>query len=237
MILNCIAIDDEPLALEVIKTLCKNVGEINLTRTFTSTVEAAEYIDNFPVDLIFLDIEMPHQNGFDFFKGLKTSAKVIFVTAYRNFAVEGFEVNAIDYLVKPISLKRFESACEKAIKYFEIMTKSGQSPDDFIVVRSEFSLVKIPFKEISYLESMDDYVKIFHGDGKKTLTLSSMKRMMEKLPPNEFVRVHRSYVVPISKIKSVRAGTIFLDEFQIPIGSRYEKAFDVRFKSGGFSII
>ncbi len=231
MILNCIAIDDEPLALEVIKSHCQKVVGINLSRTFTSTTEAAEYVENFPVDLIFLDIEMPHQNGFEFFKSLSTSAMVIFVTAYRNYAVEGFEVSAIDYLVKPISFKRFEVACEKAMKFMEITTKNGKTADDFLVVRSEFSLVKIPFKEIKYLETMDDYVKIFHGDGKKTLTLSSMKRMMEKLPANEFVRVHRSYVVPISKIKSVRAGTIFLDEFQIPIGSRYEKAFDERFKA------
>lgn len=223
--INCIAIDDEPLALEIIETFCAKTPFLNLLKTFTNTSEAARYIRNFPVDLIFLDIQMPDQNGIDFYKQHAQGKMVIFSTAYSEYAVEGFNLSAIDYLLKPIESERFLQAVNKAHEYYNYLHVSGAGAQENLFVRSEYSLVKIAFSEIDYIETLDDYLRI-HIEGKKPLlTKMNLKNVMSKLNPNKFIRVHRSFIVPLNKIVSVRGKTIKLANADIPIGVKFEEEF------------
>jgi len=233
--IQCIALDDEPLALVVIQSFCDNLPYINLSHTFTQVSLAQKHIRRFPVDLIFLDIEMPDCNGFDFYKSINQKTMVIFITAYSNYAVQGFNINAIDYLLKPIELERFNTACSKAKDFFEYSNSIrllGKSEiEDSLYVRSEYALIKIPYDTIQYLETMDDYIKIHTSENKTILTLMSMNKIVEKLPKEEFLRVHRSYAVSVSKISSKRGKTLFLKEITIPIGSSYKERVDVFYSS------
>ena len=233
--IQCIALDDEPLALVVIQSFCDNLPYINLSHTFTQVSLAQKHIRRFPVDLIFLDIEMPDCNGFDFYKSINQKTMVIFITAYSNYAVQGFNINAIDYLLKPIELERFNTACSKAKDFFEYTKPNrllGNSEiEDALYVRSEYALIKIPYDTIQYLETMDDYIKIHTSKNKTVLTLMSMNKILEKLPKEAFLRVHRSYAVSVSKISSKRGKTLFLKKITIPIGSSYQKRIDVFYSS------
>lgn len=221
--INCIALDDEPMALEVLKELCKEVPFIHLSHTFTQISQAQKHLNKFPVDLIFLDIEMPDKNGFEFLKSIKQNVMVIFTTAYSKYAVEGFNVNAIDYLLKPIELNRFIISCTKANDFFEYLNSSTSKLQNCLYVRSEYALIKILHNEIRYLETMDDYIKIHTSNGKIVLTLMSMKKILEKLPSNEFIRVHRSFAVSLSNISAIRSNTIYVGDTTIPIGTNYKK--------------
>ena len=229
--INCIALDDEPMALEVIKELCKEVPFINLSHTFTRVSLAQKHLNKFPVDLIFLDIEMPDKNGFEFLKSLNQDVIVIFTTAYSKYAAEGFDVNAIDYLLKPIESDRFKIACKKANDFFEFSATASSKIQTCLYVRSEYALIKIMYSEIRFLETMDDYIKIHTSDGKVVLTLMSMKKILEKLPNNEFIRVHRSFAVSLSTISSVRNKTIYLGEIAIPLETNYTKEVQKIFSS------
>jgi DNA-binding LytR/AlgR family response regulator len=221
--INCIALDDEPMALKVIKELCKKVPFIDLTHTFTRVSLAQQHLNSFPVDLIFLDIEMPDKNGLVFLKAIKQNIMVVFTTAHSIYAVESYNVNAIDYLLKPIELDRFKIACNKANDFFEYSNTSTSKFQNCLYVRSEYALIKILHTEIRYLETMDDYIKIHTTDDKIILTLMSMKKIIEKLPSNEFIRVHRSFAVSLSNISSIRNQTILLGGTNIPIGVNYKK--------------
>jgi len=220
--INCIALDDEPMALEVIKELCKEVPFIDLTHTFTRVSLAQQHLNSFPVDLIFLDIEMPDKNGLVFLKAIKQNIMVVFTTAHSIYAVESYNLNAIDYLLKPIELDRFKIACNKANDFFEYSNTSTSKLQNCLYVRSEYALIKILYNEIRFLETMDDYIKIHTTNGKTVLTLMSMKKILEKLPSNEFIRVHRSFAVSLSNISSIRNQTILLGDTNIPIGANYK---------------
>ena len=223
--ISCIAIDDEPLALEVLQQFCSRISYLNLVKTFTSTSEARTYLQQSPVDVLFLDIQMPDINGIDFFKTIDHPPLLILTTAHAEFAVEGFNVNAVDFLLKPVVFKRFEEAVQKVKEIYDRLNHVGEKDQKHLFVRSEYSLVKILFSEIIYIETLDDYIKI-HLPGKKPiLTISSVKKILEKLPSEEFIRVHRSYVVPLSRIESVRGKVISLGVAEIPIGKNYEKEF------------
>lgn len=229
--INCIALDDEPMALEVIKSFCNDIPDIELTHTFTQASLAAKHLRKFPVDLIFLDIQMPDVNGIDFYKSLKQETMVIFTTAFSEYAVEGFNVSAIDYLLKPISFERFQEACSKAIDYSNYLKSGSKETQQHLYVRAEYALFRIPFSEILFLETMDDYIKIYRQNDKPVLTLMSLSRILEKLPENDFIRVHRSYAVSIKKINSVKGKRIKLDKSTIPIGSTYHNHFFQVFNS------
>ncbi|TND10494.1 MAG: LytTR family two component transcriptional regulator [Bacteroidetes bacterium] len=223
--ITCIAVDDEPLALEVLQAFCSRVPFLDLQKTFTSTNEAAKHLRKFPVDLVFLDIQMPEISGIDFYKTLSNQPMVIFTTAFSEYAVEGFNLSAVDYLLKPVEFNRFLLAVNKANDYHTYLTRSQGNENKHLFVRSEYSLVKIAFADILYIETLDDYLKI-HLPGKKpVLTLMSMKSIQEKLSPDDFIRVHRSYIVPLNRIESVRGKTINLGVAEIPIGTRYEAEF------------
>jgi DNA-binding LytR/AlgR family response regulator len=225
MNINCIAIDDEPIALEIIKSLSEKVNFINLKCTFTQTSVANKYLRKFPVDLIFLDIQMPDINGIDFYKSLKQEVMVIFTTAHSEFAIEGFNVSAIDFILKPIEIERFKQACSKAKDYFDYLRGSAAEKQKCLYVRSEYSLVKVPVSNILYIETLDDHIKIHTLDNHSIITLMSMKKIMEKLSPSDFIRVHRSFIVSLSNIKAVRNKSILIGSVEIPIGTSFEQDF------------
>lgn len=223
--IKAIAIDDEPLALDVITTFTSNLDFIELKRIFTQGSSAIRYLKQFPVDLIFLDIQMPDMDGISLYESINQDIMVIFTTAYSEYAVKGFELNAIDYLLKPIKQKRFEQSCLKALDFYDFKKQKKSKENNFIYVRSQYSLIKIPLSDILFFETMDDYIKIHRTNTKPILTLLSMRKLLQLLPEKKFIRVHRSFAVSIEKIQAVRAKTVIIEDHQLPIGITYEKAF------------
>ncbi|WP_207531755.1 LytR/AlgR family response regulator transcription factor [Desertivirga arenae] len=221
--IKCIAIDDEPLALDLIEDFCSKFPAINLVKTFEDALSAKEFLKSQKVDLIFLDINMPDISGIDFAFSLNDKPLIVFTTAYRDYAVEGFELNALDYLVKPFEFDRFAKAIERAVETKKDANYAvGKTANDFIYVSSEYKLVKIDLSEVDYLESMEDYIKI-HLQGSKTIfTLLTMKALSEKLPMGRFIRIHRSYMVPIAHIKFIFSKRLVLNSgIELPIGKSY----------------
>ena len=223
--IKAIAIDDEPLALDVITSLAGNLNFIDLKRTFTQGSSAIRYLKQFPIDLLFLDIQMPDTDGIELIKSIDQEIMVIFTTAFSKYAVRGFELNAIDYLLKPIKQKRFEQSCLKALDFYDFKKQKKSKENNFIYVRSQYSLIKIPLSDILFFETMDDYIKIHRTNTKPILTLLSMRKLLQLLPEKKFIRVHRSFAVSIEKIQAVRAKTVIIEDHQLPIGITYEKAF------------
>ncbi|MEO5644826.1 MAG: LytTR family DNA-binding domain-containing protein [Bacteroidia bacterium] len=223
--MKAIAIDDEPLALSIIESFCGSVDFIALEKTFTKPSEALKHLRKFPVDLIFLDIQMPSVSGIDFYKEIKQETQVIFTTAHSQYAVEGFTLNATDYLLKPFTTERFLQAVNKAKEFYSFQHQKTDVTSQHIFLRADYSLLKINIEDILFIEGLDDYLKV-HVQGQKTIvTRMTMKAISEKLPSKEFIRVHRSFIVPFSKISHVRNKTIFLPGGEIPIGGSYENAF------------
>ena len=218
--IKAIAIDDEPLALKILAHHCDKIEEINLEKTFTNLSEAKTYINDNEIDLIFLDIEMPQQNGIDFYKSLNKKVMVIFTTAYDQYALEGFNVSAIDYIMKPISFDRFKEAVEKVIKVKKLI--SNKNEDSFIMIRADYKLNKIYLKDIQYIEGLDDYIQIYIDNQPKIVARMSMKAILETLPAKDFIRIHRSFIIPIKRIKNIQNKQIEIDSILIPIGETYK---------------
>jgi DNA-binding LytR/AlgR family response regulator len=229
--INAIAIDDEPLALTVIQSLCNKSEHINLQKTFTQPSEALKHLRKFPADLIFCDIQMPSMTGINLVKSLPQNTMVIFTTAFSEYAVVSYELNAIDYLLKPINQKRFTQAITKAQEYFDYINKNDNSADKHIFIRADFNLVKIPLADILYIEGLADYIKIHINNRKTIIARMTMKDMMEKLQSTDFIRVHRSYILPFSKIEAVRGATIYIGDKEFPIGKTYTEEFFNRYSS------
>lgn len=229
--INAIAIDDEPLALTVIQSLCDKSGTIDLQRTFTQPGEALRHLRKFPADLIFCDIQMPSMTGINLVKSLQQNTMVIFTTAFSEYAVVSYELNAIDYLLKPVNQKRFTQAITKAQEYFDYINRKNQDAEKHIFIRADFSLVKIPLADILYIEGLADYLKIHIKDRKTIVARMPMKDMMEKLQAADFIRVHRSFILPFSKIEAVRGATIFIGDKAFPIGKTYADEFFSRYSS------
>ena len=227
--IKAIAVDDEPPALKVIENFCAKVDSIELVKTFNKPTEALAHLKKFPVDLIFLDIQMPSMTGLEFHKAIEQNTMVIFTTAYSEYAVEGFNLQAIDYLLKPYTLERFQQAVDKAKEFYNYQHQK-ENTQNYLFIRADYSLVKVNIADILYIEGLDDYLKI-HLPGKKPVVARrTMKAIIEKLPGNEFIRVHRSFIVPLSKIESIRNKTIQLSGQEIPIGTSYEEEFFKLFK-------
>jgi len=228
--IRAIAIDDEPLALKVIENFCGIIDFITLEKTFSKPKEALDYLDKFPVDLLFLDINMPSVNGIEFCKNLKQNTMVIFTTAYSEYAVDAFNLKAIDYLLKPFSYIRFLNACNKANDIVSQQAKTESALVQHFFVRADYRLVRVNFTDVLYIEGLDDYVKIYIAKQKPLITRMTMKAIMEKLSAKDFVRVHRSFIVPLNKIISVRNKIISLEGKEIPVGTSYEEGFFKIFK-------
>ena len=220
--LHCIAIDDEPLSLEILKTYSETSDNITLACTFTSTAKARQYLESNTVDLIFLDIEMADIDGLSFYKSLNRKPMVIFTTAYSNYAVQGFEVAALDYLLKPITTERFLQATQKASHFMAFHQHSMHTNTLFLSVRSEYQTKKISLTEILYIEGLNNHIKIYTDhSAKPILSMMSMKEVLSKLPVHRFVRIHRSYIIDLSKVTSCNSRYVFIAGKQFPIGDTY----------------
>lgn len=217
--IKALAIDDEPLALNVIEAFCTQLDYIDLQKIFTKPNEALKHLNKYPVDLLFLDIHMPSLTGIDFYKNIEQNTLVIFCTAHGQYAVEGFNLNALDYLLKPFTFERFKQATDKARDYFA--TANNQKAQH-IFVRADYSLQKIVLDDIMCIEALDDYLKIYINNQKTIVARMTMKAMLDKLPSAEFMRVHRSFIVPIKKVESLRNKTLQLGDKKIPVGNSYE---------------
>ena len=240
MKLNCIAIDDEPLALEKMQQYIGKVDYLNLLQTFDSGVDALNFLKNNTVDLMFLDIQMEDLTGIQLLEAVIVKPKVIITTAYESYAIKGYELDVSDYLLKPISLQRFIKSVDKI---YNKLTEDSSNPDrvsvgdtdnkkkdDFIFVKTEYRIEKINFKDILYVEGMKDYLQI-HTEDKKIMTLLSFNKLLKHLPADNFIRVHKSYVVSVNKIKSVERKFISVRDIKIPIGDTYREHFFFLLKS------
>jgi two-component system LytT family response regulator len=220
--LKCIAIDDEPLALRLIARYVHQFPELQLVQTFEDAISGGEYLEHSPVDLLFIDINMPDISGIELVRSLEKKPMVIFTTAYKKFAFEGFELEALDYLLKPIDAKRFTKAVEKAIDYYKYKhTETESKQDNSLYVYSEYRMIKISLDDIEYIESMEDYIKIHQQNAKTILTLMPLKKVLEKLPAEKFQRIHRSFIVAVDKIKSIRNRKVQLTEAELPVSETY----------------
>lgn len=220
--IRAIALDDEPLALTILEHLCDKHEDIVLEKTFTVQQDVLLYLDKFPVDLLFLDIQMPEKDGVSFYKSLNTKPLVIFTTAFDHYAIEGFNVNAVDYLLKPIAFERFEQAIDK-VKKIKVLALTANE-DAFILIRADYKLNKIYLKDIQYIEGLDDYIQIYIDGKNKIVARMSMKNILEQLPTNDFLRIHRSFIVPANRITSVQAKQVYLNDKEFPIGDTYKNA-------------
>lgn len=219
--IKCVAIDDEPLALDLIKEYVSKFPSLTLVRTFDDAISAAEFLRQTHIDLLFLDIQMPDISGMDLARSLKERPLIIFTTAHKKFAFEGFELEALDYLLKPIDFARFSRTIRKAIEYFEYKFSPKTELEKHIFVHSEYRLVKITAHEIEYIESLDDYVKIHLTKGKPILTLMTLKKILEMLPA-EFQRIHRSYIVSMHHVRSIQNRKLLLSsQIELPISDSY----------------
>lgn len=232
--INVIIVDDEPLAQDVLETYISKIPKLNLVKKCNNALEANEVLKTEKIDLMFLDIQMPQLTGIDFLKTLSRPPVVIFTTAYPNYAIEGFELNALDYLLKPISLERFMKASNKAMDQIDMQRRDStpaaaaaatdEDQPDFIFVKADKKLVKVRYEDIVYIEGLKDYVIIRMYDD-RVITLQTMKSLEDKLPLSNFKRIHRSYIVNIDKISAIVGNMVEVEEKgqtkHLPIGKNY----------------
>ena len=223
--MKCVIIDDEPLAVDVIDSYVNQIGGMEIVAKCNNPLDAITILNKHQVDLVFLDIEMPNLTGLDLVKTVDNIPQFIFTTAYPQHALEGFELNATDYLVKPIPFQRFLKAVSRAKEKYELEsnTSSEATNNDFIFVKSEYENIKVNVQDIEYIEGLKDYIKIHRkGQAKTLLTLLSFKAIIEKLPSN-FIRTHRSYIININYIRALQKTKVIIGETRIPIGETYKE--------------
>jgi len=245
MILNCIAVDDEPLALGLVSSFIEQTPFLNLVGRFSSAVDALKAIHSQKIDVLFLDIQMPDLNGIELARVLDNSKankpRIIFTTAYNQFALEGYKVDALDYLLKPFNYEEFLHAATKALNYAELVEKSNapaiattstatvaeeRIEDEYLFLKVEYQLVRIALNDILYIEGLKDYVKVWLKSAEKPiLSLTSLKSLEEKLPSKKFMRVHRSFIVSLDKINSITRNALQIGKVNITVGDQYKEAF------------
>ena len=232
--MKCVIIDDEPLAVELLEDFVRKVDSLELISTFNNAIDAVSFINQNNVDLIFLDIQMPHFSGIDFLNTIEKKPLVIFTTAYSDYAVEGFNLGAVDYLVKPIPFHRFLKSVVRAqqvlnpsttIQAISENTTAPELEQDFMFVRAEYENVKMNFSDILFIEGLKDYVKIYTTDNKFTLTLISLIKLENLLSSKGFSRIHRSYIINIKHVKSIQKNKVLISDKRIPISESYKSAF------------
>jgi DNA-binding LytR/AlgR family response regulator len=232
--INCLAIDDETPALDILEDNIRRIPFLHLAGRCKNAYAAMESLQQTPVDLLFLDIEMPGISGLSFLKSLPNKPMVIFITAYRNYAVEGFELDVLDYLVKPVAFDRFLKAVNKALEYQGFKQKEGGPVfPDFLFIHTEYQLTKIVLQEITYIEGLRNYIKIhFSNTTKPILSKLSLKAFEEKLPAGKFIRVHKSFIVSLDKISSIRNDIIRIGQRDIPLSKGCRDSFFKKINEG-----
>jgi DNA-binding LytR/AlgR family response regulator len=234
--MRCIIIDDEPLAREGLKNTLAGISSVEIVESFSNPIDANKFLQNNTIDLMFLDIEMASLNGLDFAKSLVNRPLIIFITAYPQYALDSFEVDAIDYLLKPVRVERLLRAINKAENYIALLQKNVEEEiavveEDFVFIKSDRKFIKIFFKEILFIEGLKDYV-IIHVDNKKVLTAMNIKTIFNQLPVKNFARVSKSYIVNTDHIISVDTNAVYIKEEEIPIGSNYKEEFFKHYVDG-----
>jgi two-component system, LytTR family, response regulator len=227
--LRCIAVDDEPLALELLEDNISKVPFLHLVAKCSNAMEAIKVLQQETVELIFLDIQMPGLTGLQFIQSLGERPMIILITAYEKFALEGFNLDVVDYLVKPVSFERFVKACNKAWELHQLKTKpketiAGKSPD-YIFVNVDYSLLKVVIDDIMWIEALKDYIKIYlKSSSKQIITRMTMKSIEELLPANRFIRVHKSYIAAVAFITAVRKTSLMIGAVELPVSETYQEA-------------
>jgi DNA-binding LytR/AlgR family response regulator len=228
MKITALIIDDEPLAQEVISQYANKLPDLMITGTCNDAICANKFLQEHTVDLIFLDINMPKLSGISFLKSLKNPPLVVFTTAYSDYALEGFELNAIDYLMKPFSFERFYKAYLRAEELLQLKKNDSQpnseKTEDFLFFKSDKKTVKVKFPDIYYIEGLGDYIKI-HLKDKKLVTNLSMKKILSLLPENNFYRIHKSFIISLDKIESIEGNMTVIKNTKLPIGNSYRQDF------------
>ncbi|WP_031529791.1 LytR/AlgR family response regulator transcription factor [Dyadobacter crusticola] len=234
-VLQCIAVDDEPLALGLVCAFIEKTPFLSLTGKYSSAVEALQVIHNQQIDVIFLDIQMPDLTGIELARVIEKAGgrapRIIFTTAFNQYALDGFRVDALDYLLKPFNYEEFLRAASKAQAYAELLQKASsagsvENKDEYLFLKVEYQLVRISYDDIMYTEGLKDYVKVhLKSDPKPILSLTSLKALEEKLPASKFMRVHRSFIVNLDKISAVTKNTIQIGAITIPVSDQYKESF------------
>jgi DNA-binding LytR/AlgR family response regulator len=227
--IRCIAIDDEPLALELLQDNISKVPFLQLVAACDNAMEALQIIEKQPVDLIFLDIQMPGLTGLQLIQSMTVKPMFILITAYEKYALEGYNLDVTDYLVKPVALDRFIKACYKAKELFELKNASKENiapaNAEYFFVNVEYSLVKITIADIMYIEGLKDYIKIhLKSSSRPVVTRMPMKTIEDQLPAKQFIRIHKSYIVGVAFITSIRKTSVFIDTLELPVSDHYRDA-------------
>lgn len=227
MVLKCAIIDDEPLAVELLASYVAKIPFMELKGKYNNAVEAMNGLNENAVDVAFLDIQMPELNGLELSRMLPETTRIIFTTAFEQYALDGFRINALDYLLKPISFSDFLEACNKALTWFKMANATPSEPEpESIFVKSEYKLLQIQLDDIRYIEGLKDYVKIYtESRPRPVLSLMNMKAIEQMLPSSRFIRVHRSYIVAKNKIQEIERNRIVFGQTYIPVGDSYKQAF------------
>jgi len=221
--LRCVAIDDEPLALELLEDNISKVPYLQLVASCSNAFEAIKVLQREPVDLIFLDIQMPGLTGLQFIQSLSVKPMIILVTAYEKYALEGFNLDVTDYLVKPVPLDRFIKACNKAYELHQLKTKEIAAPG-FFFVNVDYSLLKVNIPDIVWIEGLKDYIKIhLKSSNRPLITRMSMKAVEEELPLSKFIRIHKSYILAVDSITAIRKNSVFIHDLELPVGDNYKE--------------
>jgi DNA-binding LytR/AlgR family response regulator len=227
--LRCLAVDDEPLALDLIEDNISKLPYLHLVAKCSNPMEALKVLQTEKIDLMFLDIQMPGLTGLQFIQSLQEKPMIILVTAYEKFALEGFNLDVVDYLVKPVSMDRFVKACNKAYELYQLRNKAGSKEmagePGYFFVNVDYSLVKINFSDIRFVEGLKDYIKIhLQSTSRPVITRLAMKNIEEQLPASKFIRIHKSYIVSVDHISAVRKNSVFIGEMELPVGDSYREA-------------
>ncbi len=232
MKIKTIAIDDEPLALKLVEEYIAKTPFLELSGTFDNPLDAVDFLSDHEIDLILLDIQMPDLTGIEFSKTLQNSPKIIFTTAYERYAIDGFRLNAVDYLLKPFSYAEFLNAVQKAKRQIEFETEDSralptiETNNQFMFLKSEYKIRRIEFNNIDYIEGLKDYAKVFlHGEDKPILSLTTIKSLEQKLPESQFMRVHRSFIVNLNRIETIERSRIIFGKTYIPVSDQYKEKF------------
>lgn len=223
MTLNCAIIDDEPLAVELLSGYVKRTPFLNLTGGYNSAVSAIKALRESPVDILFLDIQMPDLSGLEFAKILPKETRIVFTTAFSEYALEGYDINALGYLLKPISYEKFIKVAQKGLEWFTRESKLDSFRNDrFMFVKSDYKLVRVKLDDILYVEGLKDYVRIYLENGEKIMSLMNMKTLEDFLPRPEFMRSHRSYIVHMSKVNQIDRMRFVFGDIYVPISDSYK---------------